>query len=107
MPFLRVEPYEDVVGLHLHPAHLIRDIDPALGFEELYSAELGTVVWHVIEHVEQYGIGEGCNHALWQSLWLTHIVTLGYTDIDLEAVVVVCLELLFFCDLRYNVPFGI
>ena len=89
MPFLRVEPYEDVVGLHLHPTHLIRDIDPALGFEELYSAELGTVVWHVVEHIEENGVGEGLNRAFGQSFRLAHIVALRNSTIDLEAVIIV------------------
>lgn len=47
------------------------------------------VVGHVIKHVEKNSIREGLNCALGQSFWLAHVVTLGNSNINLEAVIIV------------------
>ena len=50
---------------------------------------MGAVVGHVVEHVEEHGVGERLDCGLWQALGLTHVVALGDTDVNLEAVIVV------------------
>lgn len=58
LPLFRVEPHERVVGFHFDPAHLVGHVDPALRLEGLGSADLGTVVRHVVEDVEKHGFWE-------------------------------------------------
>lgn len=90
MPVFRVEPHENIVWLHLHPTHFIRHVHPPLLLEELGCTELGPVVWHVIEHVEEDSVGKGVDSGLRKPLWLAHVVTLRNADVYLEAVTVVC-----------------
>ena len=64
LPLFWVESHESVVRLHLDPAHLVSDVDPALGLEELGSAELCAIIWHVIEHVEKDCVWEDFDSGL-------------------------------------------
>ena len=89
LPLLRIESNEGIVGLHFYPAHLVHYVRPAFRFEELRGAELGAVVWHVVEHVEEHGIREGLDGLLRQALWLAHVVTLWDANVNLETVLVV------------------
>ena len=89
LPLFGVEPHKGIVRLHLDPAHLISDVHPALWLEELGRAELGLIIGHVIKHVEKNGIRERLYCALGQSFWLAHVVTLGNSNINLEAVIIV------------------
>lgn len=90
MPLFRVEAHKNVAWLHLDPAHFVSHVDPALLLEELGGAELGPIIGHVVEHVEEYSVGEGIDAGFGQPLWLAHVVTLGNTNVYLEAVTVVC-----------------
>ena len=89
LPFFRVKSDEGVVCLHLHPTHFVCHIHPTFRLEELGSTELRTVVWHVVEHVEEDGVRENADSRLGQTLGLRHVVALRDTDVHLETVIVV------------------
>jgi len=64
LPLFRVKSDESIVWLHLDPTHFIRHVDPAFRLEEFGGTELGSVVWHVVEHVEEDGVWEGFDGSL-------------------------------------------
>jgi len=89
LPLFWVEADESVVRLHLNPSHLVCHIHPSLRLEELVWAELGSVVRHVVKHVEENGVRESLNCWVWQALRLAHVVALRDANVHLKAVVVV------------------
>ena len=89
MPLFGIEPDKGITGFHLDPAHLIRHIDPSLGLEELGCVKLGLVVWHVVKHVEEYGVWECFDSGFGETFRLTHIVALRDSNVDLEAIIVI------------------
>ena len=90
LPLFWVEPYKQVVGLHLDPPHLIRHVHPAFRAEELRGTHLCLVVRHVVKHVEEHSVGKSFDLRLWKTLRFAHVVALWDPDVYLKAVIVVC-----------------
>ena len=97
LPLLRIKPHKDVVGLHFHPTHFVCNIRPALRFEELGGAELGPVIGHVVEHVEEYRVWKGLDCLLGKSFWFAHVIALWHSNVHLETFLIVAVTKLLGC----------
>ena len=88
LPGLRVESHK-AVTLHFYPTHLLGNIGPSSGLQEGGSTQLRSVVWHVVEHVEEHGHREVFDRRLRQIFRLAHVVTSRDSEIMLEAITII------------------
>ena len=88
LPGLWVKSHEGV-ALHFDPAHLLTDIGPSFLLEKGSGTKLCSVIWHVVEHIEEYVCWEVFDRCFRQIFRFTHVVAGGNAEILLIAVAVV------------------